>query len=262
MTVTFFNWQAGVQPGPPYDRLSPNLLAVRDEIGKRFGGSSLGGFGVRPIRAGVSWSSHSFGAAIDWRIEDHNMRAACIDWLVTNHVVLGIQAIHDYFGCRIWRANRYPSQDPATWWRPQVKSSSTGMGQTWAVYLHIETDQSNWHNNTPVPNRSGVSTNEPTPPPPPIVFKPARGIWGLYPLNPSKATLRRTDAPVTREIADLTRYLQGVMRLKAGQPVTIDGDFGPRTDEAVRNVQRFFGLVVDGIVGPKTWGVIDMLAGR
>ncbi len=33
----------------------------------------------------------------------------------------------------------------------------------------------------------------------------------------------------------------------------IDGDFGPKTEDAVRWVQRTNDLVVDGIVGPKTW---------
>lgn len=257
MPVTFYNWQGGLQPGAPYTYTSPNLKAVRDELGKRFGGTYLGGYGVRTIRDGEPWSSHAFGAAIDWRIDDATTRGNAIGWLVANFDVLGVQAVHDYVGCRIWRAHRYPGQDPATWWRPQVASSSNGMGQAWAVWLHIETDRTNWANATPVASRLTTPAPAPT-----VTFDPARGIWGLYPLNTAKATVRQTDSPVTREVADLVRYLQGVLRLKASQPVTIDGDFGPQTATAVRNVQAFFGLTVDGVVGPKTWPVIDMLAAR
>lgn len=37
---------------------------------------------------------------------------------------------------------------------------------------------------------------------------------------------------------------------------TVDGVFGPRTDEAVRAFQRDAGLEVDGYIGPKTWAAL------
>jgi peptidoglycan hydrolase-like protein with peptidoglycan-binding domain len=52
-------------------------------------------------------------------------------------------------------------------------------------------------------------------------------------------------------------YLQKLLR-RDSQNIAVDGDFGPKTRAAVINVQRFFRLVPDGIVGPKTWGALHL----
>lgn len=48
------------------------------------------------------------------------------------------------------------------------------------------------------------------------------------------------------------RVVQGLLN-GGGVPCTIDGDFGPQTDGAVRTFQRAHGLAADGIVGPNTY---------
>jgi peptidoglycan hydrolase-like protein with peptidoglycan-binding domain len=49
--------------------------------------------------------------------------------------------------------------------------------------------------------------------------------------------------------------LQYLLRAR-GHTVAVDGDFGPKTDTAVRSFQREKHLTVDGIVGPNTWGAL------
>ncbi|MBQ4313022.1 MAG: peptidoglycan-binding protein, partial [Clostridia bacterium] len=55
-------------------------------------------------------------------------------------------------------------------------------------------------------------------------------------------------------------YLSRISQSIAGVPaVTVDGVFGPRTEEAVRAVQRLYGLEENGSVGALTWDAIASL---
>jgi peptidoglycan hydrolase-like protein with peptidoglycan-binding domain len=48
-----------------------------------------------------------------------------------------------------------------------------------------------------------------------------------------------------------------VKQIQAKLGVEQVGNFGPKTEAAVRAFQRSKGLVPDGIVGPKTWAALD-----
>lgn len=61
----------------------------------------------------------------------------------------------------------------------------------------------------------------------------------------ARPTLRRGAS------GELVKHLQQ----KVG--ASVDGDFGPKTEAAVRMFQRQKGMVPDGIVGPKTWAAMD-----
>jgi zinc D-Ala-D-Ala carboxypeptidase len=77
---------------------------------------------------------------------------------------------------------------------------------------------------------------------------------GKGPASPKVQVAALPAWPVVRQ-GDNNRNvvtLQYLLRAK-GQAVDVDGDFGPKTATAVRNIQRASGLVVDGVVGANTW---------
>jgi len=55
------------------------------------------------------------------------------------------------------------------------------------------------------------------------------------------------------------RRLQKRMQLAGFEIPEVNGRFGPKTEAAVKTLQKQAGLEVDGIVGPKTWAVVDAL---
>jgi peptidoglycan hydrolase-like protein with peptidoglycan-binding domain len=63
--------------------------------------------------------------------------------------------------------------------------------------------------------------------------------------SPGRPTLRRNAK------GDLVRQIQAKLGVEQV------GNFGPKTEAAVRVFQRAHGLVPDGIVGPKTWAALD-----
>lgn len=83
------------------------------------------------------------------------------------------------------------------------------------------------------------------PPPPPAPPKPA-------PLPNVLRSGSKGAAVATLQRELKTRYPAYAGRLKA------DGDFGPKTEAAVKEFQRRSGLVADGIVGPKTRAALGL----
>jgi peptidoglycan hydrolase-like protein with peptidoglycan-binding domain len=86
-------------------------------------------------------------------------------------------------------------------------------------------------------NMSGAPAPVPIP-----AFEPAKPDGA-----PGRPTLRR---PATGELVSLLQAKVGVIA---------DGNFGPKTEAAVRAFQRGKGLVPDGIVGPTTWASLDQV---
>lgn len=84
-----------------------------------------------------------------------------------------------------------------------------------------------------------------------------RNTWNkLLNLNPSSETLRRGSE------SSAVLFLQRLL-LSYLYPITsLDGDFGPETERAVRAFQSENGLSVDGIVGRNTWQSLFNSVGR
>lgn len=80
--------------------------------------------------------------------------------------------------------------------------------------------------------------------PPPVfipTIEPEDRSGGIGP----RLTLRRGTK------SELVKQMQEALHISA------DGDFGSKTEAAVRAFQRTQGIVPDGIVGPKTWAALD-----
>lgn len=72
--------------------------------------------------------------------------------------------------------------------------------------------------------------------------------WLFYTLDGGKTN---TTIKMGSKGSDV-KNLQQALNAK-GYSLTVDGEFGPSTQAAVKNFQRANGLTDDGVVGPKTW---------
>lgn len=253
-----------------YNQLAPALVAGLHFLMTVFAwGPSLTSMAVsaRPIRGGTRPSAHNKGAALDIRYYtsppagssrsfiDTEVRPAVLaelDILIENADRLGIQAIHDYYGDRIWRNNRDENEYP-TGWKSQGGRGS-GMGETWATYVHVEVNDSKWSDDTPwdqIILGENVADEAPR-------FNPEARLWGLWPYNANKPVV------AVGSRGDIVRYVQGVLRCVAwvtrgavASPGPIDGRCGAQTDRAIRSYQSRHGLTVDGRCGRNTFARLD-----
>jgi len=78
-----------------------------------------------------------------------------------------------------------------------------------------------------------------------------RDVKEAYESMAGKPTLKRGDK------GDAVKELQGMLHVLDYNVGPIDGIFGEKTEDAVRKFQAAHKLVVDGIVGPKTWAALE-----
>lgn len=104
---------------------------------------------------------------------------------------------------------------------------------------------------TPLPTLTPAPGEPPLPPVPPTEF--VRRLLQVIDFC-SNGTFAPGDAN------ECVAVLQRVLNHKAGGlngvPLADDGVYGPNTEQAVRNVQQWVGIAVDGIAGPQTWAAL------
>ena len=234
--------------GIQYPTTAPaGMRALRTYVLKRWGGADLGILALPPrtIRAGSTASMHNWGMAWDWRWANPGpgRQAAdeVIEWAIAESSRLGIQAVHDYVNARYWKNH--------AGWRTASSSPSTGFGQPWSQWLHIERTWDAANNPDAIGGAPAPAAKTPAPAAKAPVAGGAPKFEGELPTGP----LRRGD-----DGADVAR-MQDFLRASGFAEFTVsDGEFGPRTDAAVRAAQTAFaakGLytsAIDGIWGPVT----------
>jgi len=85
-------------------------------------------------------------------------------------------------------------------------------------------------------------------------IRPLLGKGAVAEAKPAPAPAASKDGSVTASGVTV-RQVQTQLK-KFGYNLVVDGDFGPKTTQAVREFQAGHGLRVDGIVGPLTWGAL------
>lgn len=75
--------------------------------------------------------------------------------------------------------------------------------------------------------------------------------------NVNTTTMAPSDMPVLKvgSKGDWVTIAQGRL-VVAGYPLDVDGVFGPKTKETVKQFQMDHHLTIDGIIGPKTWAAL------
>jgi hypothetical protein len=139
----------------------------------------------------------------------------------------------------------------AAW--PWLKANLARFGMSWE---YTNEGVEDWHIRLYVAEAATQAVldferHDPTSPLP--VWDPRNGKFALWPLavKPRLGPLAQGDAVL---------YLQAVIFHKAGGNIAMDGQYGNQTMSRVMDLQNFFGLTVDGWVGPQTWKVVDALA--
>lgn len=180
--------------------------------------SDTGGYAERVIRGGVSLSNHASGTAVDARWRDHPLGKR---GTFTPEQVNAIRRILNLCqGVVRWGGDYRTRADEMHF---EIVASPGAVAQ-------VASKIRDGHMPNTVPR---TPTGNPSIP--------------AYPGHPLRRGMLNN-----RHV----RIFQTKMKARGWRRMGVDGDFGPITEDLVRQFQKEKGLTVDGLVGPKTWKAI------
>lgn len=232
--------------GIKYPNTTPKgMVALKGYVMSRWGGTDLGCLAKPPrvMLGGTRPSLHCWGMAWDWRWANPGPGRAIadevIEFCLDNTGPLAIQAVHDYVRCRYWKS--YAG------WQDATNSASSGFGQSWAQWLHIERTWAAANDDRSIQQAladAGIADNgKPRP-------DPKNGAKRLELPDP---VVKQGD--VGANVALLQDFLRF---FRFGDFSRSDGEFGPNTLKAVKKAQQAFVAKdwydgkIDGEYGPRS----------
>ncbi|MDQ3312705.1 MAG: hypothetical protein M3517_11420, partial [Actinomycetota bacterium] len=235
------------QRGIGYPSARPaGMTALREYVMDRWGGADLGCLSLppRPMRGSTSPSLHNWGMAWDWRWANPGPGRASanevIEFCVEHAGDLGIQGVHDYEQCRYWK-----SYDG---WNTATASASSGFGQSWAQWLHIERTWAAANDGRPLTQalaEAGVTV-------------PAGGGGATSQGGPGDVQLPTPTLELNDKGANVARLQDFLRFFKFADFTRSDGEFGLRTQAGVKKAQQdfagrgWYSAEIDGEYGPRS----------
>lgn len=209
-----------------------------------------GSWGPRSMRGKKNPSVHGTGRAFDvsWRggrypgYGDYQKAKVWFDFFVDNATELGIEAVFDYWNEAGPHGRGYKCDRDAV--NVYTKKAFSGVPGDW---FHLEVspavaDDPKHFEDTMARLIGGLKSEADIPKPveikEDIIDNPTADD---YPGHP---------------IARGHEHSGEVKTIQTRIGATVDGDFGPKTEHAVKEFQSDNGLTSDGIVGEKTWAVM------
>lgn len=232
------------RPYTGYDQTADGKRAgfetLIDLLEAHFGLWNNGTLSVRSKRGKSSMSVHATGRAGDlsWRGAPYrgtgNYDDACklMDFCVEHADALGIEAVFDYYPAPYGRGYKC---DRDAW---QVYDKSAFSGAPGGDWVHIEI--SNEHADDP---QYYID-----------FFEKELGKTAVKPAPAKKTNKKPAGKDPWLQVGSKGEQVKIVQTVVGADR---DGNYGPKTEEAVKRWQALNDLHVDGIVGPATWALIE-----